>query len=109
MNTDAEALKALAGKLMRAACNLERRAPAVPSVSMASIMHTVAAERLVPVDAIMGPTRKRDVFKVRAEIMLRCREAGYSLGQIGRYFGGRDHTTVLSAIRRAAFFRVMAA
>jgi hypothetical protein len=32
--------------------------------------------------------------------MWRCRQAGVSLPKIGRYFGGRDHTTVIHAVRK---------
>lgn len=82
-------------------------------LSIAEIMK--AAETVTgftPAD-LCGKTRDPQV--VRDEAMLIANECGYSSTRIGRAFGGRDHSTVLTAIKRAksrrarqAFARVAA-
>lgn len=68
---------------------------------MHHIVAKVAIEMGVPGRIMRAPTRRQTVFRARAEAMRRLKEAGYGLRQIGMYFGGRDHTTVLHAIERA--------
>lgn len=105
---DPKELRTLGGRLMRAACNLERGKPAAPVIPMRDILLAVAVEANQPLDALRGPRRFRALFWPRAEAMRRMHdEAGYSLPQIGRYFSGRDHTSVLYAVRRARVKRAM--
>lgn len=53
------------------------------------------------VQAITGPNRNRELCTVRHHAMWLIREeTALSLPQIGRLFN-RDHTTILSALRRA--------
>lgn len=52
----------------------------------------------VRADEIMSRSRKWKVVGARREMMARYRAAGYTLPQIGAIFG-RDHSTVLAAIR----------
>lgn len=60
------------------------------------------AFRVKPKD-LTGASRLRTVLVPRQVAMYLAREAaGLSLVQIGRYFGGRDHTTVLNAVRKVA-------
>jgi chromosomal replication initiator protein len=55
----------------------------------------------VTVDEIKSERRGREVIQPRHEAMALIRESTpWSLPKIGKFFGGRDHTTVLSAIRR---------
>jgi chromosomal replication initiator protein len=50
---------------------------------------------------LRGSSRKRPVVVARDVAMYLCRRfARESLGRIGDYFGGRDHTTVLHACRK---------
>lgn len=65
------------------------------------IASIVAVETGIGVPAMRSPSRDRTISRVRFEAMRRAREAGYSLGRIGLYFGGRDHTSVIYAVRRA--------
>ena len=53
------------------------------------------------VDDFTGPERARHVSWPRQEFMLAAHEAGYSMPQIGRFLGSRDHTTILHGIRAA--------
>lgn len=61
----------------------------------------IAAELfLTDVDAIVSPTRARNVLDARTTAMYACRLAGLSSPYIGSRFN-RDHTTVLHACARA--------
>jgi chromosomal replication initiator protein len=55
----------------------------------------------VPRSALVGPSRAAAPLRARQLAIYLCREmTDLSLPQIGREFGGRDHATVLNAIRR---------
>lgn len=80
-------------------------------MSMPEIAFFVAAKHNVTVDALREPSDKmgarRDAISTpRHEAFWLARQQKradgsprYSLGMIGRYFGGRDHTTVLHGSR----------
>lgn len=52
---------------------------------------------------LKSPTRRQAVVQARGIAMYLARElTGKSLEQVGRHFGGRDHTTVLHAYRKTA-------
>ncbi len=67
--------------------------------TMAEITSETAAKHGVTVEALKGPKAARAVSWPRQEAMWLMREAGFSLNQIGRYLGGRDHATVLYGAR----------
>ena len=49
---------------------------------------------------IVGKSRKVEIVQARQASMFLCRELiGTSLSNIGVFFGGRDHTTVMHAIK----------
>ena len=62
----------------------------------------VATRYRVGVKALRGPSRVANVVWPRQVAMYAARAAGLSLAEIGRYFGGRDHTTVLHACEKVA-------
>jgi hypothetical protein len=63
---------------------------------------TAACYRLTPAD-IIGKARRRHLCAVRhVAIYVSWRLLRNSLPQIGREFGGRDHSTILSALNRVA-------
>lgn len=100
-----ELLAGLADALGRDEWREERIALAVGQpVLMRTIIERVAdAHPGVSVKDILGRSRRRVVAQARQEAMARCRElTRKSLPEIGRYFGGRDHTTVLHAVRQVA-------
>lgn len=69
---------------------------------MAVICAEVSEEYGIPVAKMRGKERTADVCCARAEAMRRIYDTGAkSLPQIGRFFGGRDHSTALLAIRKA--------
>lgn len=48
---------------------------------------------------LLSPTRRRKIAHARQHAMWLLRQEGYSYPQIGRAFGGRDHTTALHGVR----------
>jgi hypothetical protein len=54
----------------------------------------------IPLSVLIGPSRKQDIAHARQYAMWRCRtETTSSLTQIGLCFG-KDHTTVLHAVKK---------
>lgn len=50
---------------------------------------------------LKGSSRQRQVVIARQVAMSLCRsQLALSLPEIGRFFGGRDHTTVLASLRK---------
>jgi chromosomal replication initiator protein len=62
----------------------------------------VASKFHVPAKALRGPSRTRNVVWPRQVAMYLARQAGISFPQIGYYFGGRDHTTVMHSCEKVA-------
>ena len=77
-------------------------APAVPAETPArKILMEVAEKHKMPVGAFRSKSRTMPFINLRHEACYRLStELGFSLMQIGRLMGNRDHTTVLNAIRR---------
>ncbi len=75
-------------------------------VSVDGIVRTVADHFGVPVKDLMGKRRSKSIAHPRQICMFLARRlTSHSLEEIGGYFGGRDHTTVMYAydkIRREA-------
>jgi len=78
------------------------KAPETPAETPArKILNEVAEKHKMPVGAFRSPSRKVPFVNLRHEACYRLSmELGFSLMQIGRLMGNRDHTTVLNAIRR---------
>lgn len=86
--------------------------PAVPRIardwirvgclrSMADIIEDVSKRRGVSVFDIKGPMRFKAINAARQEFMAEAYATGrWSMPQIGKFLGGRDHTTVLHGIRQ---------
>jgi hypothetical protein len=65
------------------------------------ILMEVAEKHKMPVGAFRSKSRTMPFINLRHEACYRLStELGFSLMQIGRLMGNRDHTTVLNAIRR---------
>lgn len=72
-------------------------------VTMREIATDVARRRGVTLDEMIRPGSCRELAEARWEAFHEIRrQTRYSLPQIGRFFGGRDHTTVLHGLRRHA-------
>ena len=74
-----------------------------PETPSFRIMREVSEKHEMTIRQMKGDSRKFRFVKARQEAAYRLRlELGYSLPQIGRLLGKRDHTTILHAIRRHA-------
>lgn len=75
--------------------------PSGPELSIHEIATAVARRFKLKTADLKGATRRQQVVRARALAMLLGRQlTNLSLQQIGAYFGGRDHTTVLHACRK---------
>ena len=87
--------------LARQALPARRQANAV-STGTQAVQEAVAAEWGVSPEALVGEGRTRALVEPRRIGMLLCRDLlALSIREIGAAFGGRDSSTVLSAIERA--------
>lgn len=79
-------------------CLAARHARVQPSLR--SIAGLAARYFGLKVSELTGPTRRRAVVRARnVAVYLGRQLAGKSLEQLGEYFGGRDHTTILHGYR----------
>ncbi|TWU57871.1 helix-turn-helix domain-containing protein [Rubripirellula reticaptiva] len=73
----------------------------VKEVSLSSITNAVARYFKMKASELRSSSRKQNLVRARSLAMLLARQmTGKSMHQIGDHFGGRDHTTVLHAIRK---------
>ncbi|MBA64438.1 MAG: chromosomal replication initiator protein DnaA [Candidatus Marinimicrobia bacterium] len=69
-------------------------------VSIENIVKKVSQLSKVSEKEIIGKSRKMEIAEARQLSMYLCRDImGTSLMNIGVYFGGRDHTTVMHAVK----------
>lgn len=69
--------------------------------AIAEIQRAVAEHFRIPLIEMRSQRRSRIVARPRQIAMYLCKELTlFSLPMIGRHFGGRDHTTVMHAIRK---------
>ena len=69
--------------------------------TLRAITNAVSKHFHLPASQMKGPSRRREVVRARGvAILLTRRLTDASLEQLGRHFGGRDHTTVLHALRQ---------
>lgn len=75
--------------------------PKVPSVVFARRTVAMCAERHgVTYNDIMSPRRNKKIVIARMEAVWRVKMGTtWSLPRIGRFFGDRDHTTILHSVR----------
>jgi len=78
-------------------------APADSTISVSTIQKAVAQEWGVTPEGLRSKTRTKTLTVPRQAAMFLCREMlGLQLVEIGTAFGGRDHSTVIHSIDRAA-------
>jgi chromosomal replication initiator protein len=72
-----------------------------PKVRIEDILRIVSRHYKVPRNEILSARRSRDVVRPRQIAMYLAKAlTSRSLPEIGRRFGGRDHTTVLHSVRK---------
>ena len=70
-------------------------------LTIEDIVRKVSQATRITEKDIVGKSRKKEIAQARQTAMYLCRTLlDISLNNIGIYFGGRDHTTVIHAIRR---------
>ncbi|WP_462320388.1 chromosomal replication initiator protein DnaA [Halochromatium sp.] len=75
-------------------------------VSIENIQKTVAAHYKIRVSDLLSSSRSRSVARPRQVAMSLAKElTKHSLPEIGKAFGGRDHSTVIHASRKVAELR----
>ena len=75
----------------------------LPAITVERIQEAVARQWGVSADALKSKTRTRLLTTPRQAAMYLCRELlGLNLVDIGEQFGGRDHSTVIHSLQRAA-------
>lgn len=71
-----------------------------PLTPLSVIAAEVASKHGVTVDDIKGPRRVKNIMAARVEFYIRAvNETSKSYPQIGRFCGGRDHTTILKVVK----------
>ena len=92
-------------KLARSALGVSPAKQPLPGagVTIQAIVEAVMAHFDVTLAALQSKRRQRSIAEPRQVCMYFAREyTRFSLEEIGGYFGGRDHTTVLHAVRAIA-------
>ncbi len=75
-------------------------------VSMENIQKAVAAHYKIRVNDLLSSSRSRSIARPRQLAMALAKElTKHSLPEIGKAFGGRDHSTVIHAARKIAELR----
>jgi chromosomal replication initiator protein len=70
-------------------------------ISIDEIQRKVAEHYNIRLSDMIGPKRVRNFARPRQVAMYLCKQlTSRSLPEIGRRFGGRDHTTVMHGVRR---------
>jgi len=77
-----------------------KQTPPGAGVTIKAIVDAVTSHYNVTLAALQSKRRQRSIAEPRQVCMYLAREfTRYSLEEVGTYFGGRDHTTVLHAVR----------
>ena len=72
-----------------------------PGNAAKAVLSAVSKKTGVPVEAILGRERIANIAAARHEAVWRVHQVTrWSLPRVGRFFGDRDHTTVLNSLRR---------
>ena len=69
-------------------------------LSMEDVVRKVSELFGISEERLVGKSRKKEIVEARQTAMFLCRNIlDSSLSSVGMYFGGRDHTTVMHAIK----------
>lgn len=72
-----------------------------PHVTVDSILKTVSTHLDLRIQDLASSSRKREIVFARQAAMFLCREhLGLSYAEIGKVFGGRDHSTVIHNLQK---------
>lgn len=82
------------------ACSMQDRTSTLASRGLLGLVDHVAEAHHVTRGDVLGRGRTKRVAQARHAVMRALRDMGMSYPEIGRLLG-RDHTTVLAALRKA--------
>jgi chromosomal replication initiator protein len=69
-------------------------------LSMEDIVRKISELTGISEEGLVGKSRRKEIVEARQTAMFLCRNIlDNSLSSVGMYFGGRDHTTVMHAIK----------
>ena len=69
-------------------------------LTMEDVVRKVVETTGIDENSIVGKSRKKEIVEARQTAMYLCRDLlDASLSSVGIHFGGRDHTTVMHAIK----------
>ncbi|MDA7951966.1 MAG: hypothetical protein MPJ24_10820, partial [Pirellulaceae bacterium] len=78
-----------------------RNDPLLPNITIDQIGRLLAKRVRLPITQIKGKTRKQSVVATRGLIIFLARElTNLSFEKIGKYLGGRDHSTILHSFEK---------
>jgi len=63
------------------------------------IRFQIASRHGLTVDEMIGRSKMHALVRARREFAIEAKKFGFTMKEIGRYLGGRDHTTVMHLIR----------
>ena len=70
-------------------------------VQMMDVVYPIATRLGVSISKMKGPSKERHIVSARDTAIWALHSSGlYSSTMIGKFMGGRDHSTILVAIRR---------
>ncbi|MFO7946432.1 MAG: chromosomal replication initiator protein DnaA [Armatimonadota bacterium] len=73
------------------------------NVTLDEIVDFVSAQMDIPKQAVLGPKRSKDIVWPRQVAVYLTRElTDHSLVDIGKFYGGRDHSTILYAYNKVS-------
>jgi chromosomal replication initiator protein len=93
----------LAREALRDKLRIDGSSNVTATLSIATVQKSVADEWGVTTEGLKSKTRTKTLTVPRQAAMYLCREVlGLQLVEIGNSFGGRDHSTVIHSLERAA-------
>jgi chromosomal replication initiator protein len=97
----------LAREALRDKLRSDSGSDVISTLSVTTIQKSVADEWGVTVEGLKSKTRTKTLTIPRQAAMYLCREVlGLQLVEIGNSFGGRDHSTVIHSLERAAILLI---
>lgn len=67
-------------------------------------LHGICLDHQTAIHVVLGPSRAQGIVSARRESARYLRSLGYSYPQIGRWLGGRHHTTIMNLCRREGWW-----
>ena len=69
-------------------------------VPVEMLAQVIARRHGLTIEQIKGPSREKHIFKARKMLYHALRDRGWSYPAIGRFVGGRDHTTIMKGLHQ---------